>query len=204
MNASAPARLSIREIEQHIACITTQLNQLAAGDGDMQRFAEVGERFCLLRAAYQAQPATVEPHVARLAQLSRQFDGLLDIHLARVVDRYQEVNERIRAAEREKEFLREYFIRKAGQGHVSLAGQRAEVLVRSIPTRVLPPASTDARVQLDRLVLDSGHWQEVSQLSRAKLQHALDETRFGPQQQAIAALCPVTVSHQVTSRLRGA
>jgi hypothetical protein len=205
VNQPRGTTLSQREIEQLVTDIASGLGGLSAPNADFAGFAAVGERLRRLRAQYQTAPRSLDGHLPKLTQFSRQFDALLDARLVQVVDRFHQVNEQIRQAESEKEFLREFLIREAGAGkHIQFSGLRADVLIRSSHSRLLPPAETDARTQLERLIQEAGCWPDVSQLSRAKLQRALDEQRFNSvHQQAISQLCPVTVLHHVSSRARG-
>lgn len=203
MTTSVETRLSRQEIERHAAHIATALGEPTAGD-DLTRLADAGRRLQLLRSQYRACPNSLNGYVPKLTELSQQFDTLLETRLPRIVDRFHEVSEQIRRAQYEKDFWREHLIAQCPTGRrESLHGADADVVVRSTESRLLPPAKTEHRAQLDRLVRESGHWTEVSQLSRSKLQQALAKALFGPaQRQAIEELCPLTVVHQVTSRPR--
>lgn len=201
---TANVTLAPREIEQHVAYIGGSLGKLGASDGDVGRFAKVGERLQMLRSQYRAQPESLDGCVPRLRELSRQFDALLESRLAQIVDRFHEINEQIRRAQCEKEFWREYLIQQAPPGRrETLSGSTAEAVIRSSKSRLLPAAGTEPRAQLEGLVQETGRWGEVSQLSRSKLQRALDQAWLSPaQQRAIAELCPLEVVHQVSSRPR--
>ena len=61
---------------------------------------------------------------------------------------------------------------------------------------------SDDRRQLEDLIRSSGCWEQVSLLSRPKLEKAIDSGQI-PQDHAAAIerLCPITVMHQVTSHL---
>jgi hypothetical protein len=204
MATSNDTNLLRHEIEEHVAFIAVAVNELALGGGDLERFGEVSERLQLLRALYKRQPEPLSSFITKLTELSRRFESLLDARMPEIVDRYHHVNEQLRRIEREKDYLREYLIRRAGPGpRETVPGVSAEVVVRSLPTRLLPPAGTVQRGKLERLLAQSGVWPEVSQLSRSKLQQALAKGRLSADdQRAIEELCPPTVVHQVTTRLR--
>ena len=203
MNVVGQAALSPQEIDQHVAHIVTTVGRLGAPGAELGRFVEVAERFRRLRNQYQVQPRSLDTHLPKLAQLRQQFDTLMETRLAEVVDRYHQVVEQIRRAETEKELLRDVLVRRASHDRVNLTGTHAEVTIRTVPARPLPPAGTDGRKQLEDLIRQSGLWPEVSYLSRARLQQALENDRFQPaQQQAISQLFPLTTIHQVSSHPR--
>lgn len=194
--------LSTPEIDAHIQSIVAALDALAAGDENLSGCLEIGERFRMLREQYRQQPDSLAGRVQRLAELSRRFDDLLANRLTLVVDRFHEVNEQIRLGEQEKAFWRSFLIRAATQARQErLNGIAATVRVRSVQSRTLPPAGGSERARLEDLVRESGCWEQVSQLSRTRLERALAGNVFaGPQAEAIEQLCPATAVHQVSSR----
>jgi len=200
MAATSDAAMSPRQIAEHVDAIAGALARFSAGEPF--QLAEVAERFRVLRDQYRAEPKSLDAHVSRLSQLSGQFDALLNARLPDVVDRYHRVADQIRRAESEKQYLRDFLVRKAGPGRMTLAGTAAELTVRPCQSRVLPAAGTEPRARLEQLIQETGQWQQVSQLSRSKLQRALQDSVFGERQQAIAQMCPVTTIHQITSRVR--
>jgi hypothetical protein len=204
MNASSNTAIPSGETERHVAHIAAALDELSTKGGDMARFGDVAERLGLLRLQYRAQPKALDGHLPQLRELSQRFDALLGSRLAQVVDRYHGVVQEIRRAEREREFWREYLIRKAPAGRrASLNGTAAVVVIRSAESRLLPPAGTEPRTRLERLVRETGRWDEVSQLSRTKLQRALERGHFDAgHREAIGELCPLTVVRQVSSQTR--
>ena len=204
MSTSSTASLSQHEIEEQVAQIEVVLEQLRAGDGDMARLGEVAERLALLRAQYRAHPESLNGYVPKLRQLGKRFEALLASRLSEVVDRFHRLGQELHRIEREKEFWLKYLISRAGPGRQEkLAGVTADVIVRSLQTRSLPPAGGEARTRLEGLVRETGHWQEVSQLARAKLDHALAKSLFtSEQRRAISELCPAAIVHQVSSRAR--
>lgn len=194
--------LSKREIDEYIAFIGDALDGLGAGDGDLSRCMEVHERFSALRDQYRQQPDSLGEHTTRLSELSKRFDDLLTGRLPLIVDRFNEVNEQIRLVQQEKAFWRDFLIRRAVQARQGqLNGTLATVRVRSTQSRTLPPVGSSERSQLEDLIRDSGRWEQVSQLSRPKLQRALAGSVFaGEEAAAIEYLCPSTETYQVSSR----
>ena len=202
MYASTPA-LSARKLEEQIAGLQTALGRLGTAGADWGALTEIAERLAILRRQYVAHRERLGGYVPRLTLLRQQLDALLSTHLTRVVDHFHELGEQMRRAETEREFLREYFIRRAGDASLELAGVRAQVTVKATPGITMPASGSDTRAKLEDLLKASGRWPEVSQLARARLLRALDGRQFTPQQeQEIGRLCPRTISHQVITRLR--
>ena len=197
--------LSSPEIDAHIQSIAAAVDALATRDESLSGCLEIGERFRTLREQYQQQPDSLAGRVPRLAELSRRFDDLLADRLTLVVDRFHEVNEQIHRGEQEKAFWRSFLIRAATQARKEhLNGTAATVRVRSVQSRTLPPAGGSDRARLEKLIRESGCWEQASQLSRSRLERALASHVFaGPQADAIEQLCPVTIVHQVSSRVAG-
>ncbi|MEW6249006.1 MAG: hypothetical protein AB1716_00020 [Planctomycetota bacterium] len=150
-----PAGLSPAEIQEHVHQLAAAVPRLRT-ERDLTRCAEVAEHFGRLRTAYRSQPAAFAGVVPELTRLRRDCEQILDTRLVQAVDRFQEISETIRRAEAEREFLREFFIRKASQSRGQMTGTTAEVTVRSTPTREVPHAGSDRRVQLERLLQRSG------------------------------------------------
>jgi hypothetical protein len=204
MLSSTPP-LTPRALDDHIAGLQNALGRLGTAGNDLADLAEVAERFQLLRRQYVAHREQMDGYVPRLAQLRQRLEALLNAQVARVVDRFHELGEQIRQAEVEHEFLRSFFIRRAGNSGLELAGVRAQLTVKTQPNLSVPAAGTDERARLDRVLQDSGRWADVSQLARARLLKALNARQFTPQQeQDITRLCPRTTTHTVMSRLRNA
>jgi hypothetical protein len=200
----APAApLSPRELEEQIAQLQSALGRLGTAGADLAALAEVAERFGVLRRQYLSQRERLNGYVPRLTQLRERLDALLGAQVPRVVDHYHEIGERLRRAEAERDFLREFFIRRAGGAGLELAGERAEMTIKVQPGIAVPAAGSENRTKLERVLHESGHWAEVSQLARARLLRAMEAKRFtGPQEQEIARLCPRTLTHQVIARPR--
>jgi hypothetical protein len=193
-----------RELDDQIAALQAALGRLGTAGHDLADLAEIAQRFQLLRRQYVAHREQMDGHVPRLAQLRQRLEALLNAQLTRVVDRFHELGEQIRRAEAEHDFLREFFIRRAGTAGLELPGLRAQVTVKTQPNLAVPAAGTPERTRLNRLLQDSGRWADVSQLARARLLKALDANQFAPpQEQEILRLCPRTTTHTVVSRPRG-
>ena len=192
--------LSSQNVDAHIQFISSALDDLAADDANLAAGVDIDERFKVLRNQYRELPDSLAGHMPRLSKLSKRFNELLTSRLARVVDRFHEVNGEIHRAEREKAFWRDFLIRLAGETEQEyLDGAVARVRVRSLRSRTLPPAGADERNRLEDLIYVSGCWEQVSQLSRSKLEHALAENLFAkPQADEIDQLCPEAVRHQVS------
>lgn len=189
------------DAERKIGFLRDSLRRLSSGTADASTWPGVAERFQSLRAQYAANPDALRPHVPQLTELRRQYDELLDAEQPRTIDRFHELGEQIRTAEAEREFLRQYFIRRAAGRE--LTGTTASLTVRSRVSLSIPKPGSDARTRLDELLRSSGRWDEVSQLAGPRLLRALDRKRFAPEQQAaIEHLCPRTVTHAVASRGR--
>jgi hypothetical protein len=196
--------LSPQQIDEHVAEIRDRVTVLPRGTVAPADVAAVAERFGVLRSQYRAAPTTMSSQLAALAELRRQFDTLLDACLEQVVDRYHQFSETIRRAEHERDFLRQYLIHKFAGGERVLRGRAAEVVVQAVTGRSVPAAGTDSRARLEALLQQTRQWLAVSQLSRSKLQHALEDAHFGERSRGeIDKLCPKTVTHRVISRLRG-
>lgn len=193
--------MSRDEVEQMVAEIAAELGVLATRPGGLADYARVGTRLHRLRVQFQRNRDVLNGHVPRLSQLSRQFEAHLDPRLPEVIDRFHALGEEARRIEDERTYLREFIIRRATQaGLAALRGRNSEVRLRTLHARHMPPAGTPARAQLEELIRRAGLWDEVSQLSRPRLHEALDEQRCGAAAEAIARLCPMTLSHQVTTR----
>ena len=192
--------LSSQNVDAHIQFISRALDDLAADDANLAVGVEIDERFRALRDQYRELPDSLARHMPRLSELSNRFNDLLASRLAQAVDRFNEVNGEIHRAEREKAFWREFLIRLADETRREyLDGAVARVRVRSLRSRMLPPTGADERHRLEDLIYASGCWEQVSQLSRSKLEHALAENVFAkPQADEIDQLCPEAVRHQVS------
>ncbi len=193
--------LSKQEINGHMRFLSSEIEALAAGDRNLPGCIAIDERFRALRDQYRQQPDTLGGCIGELSQLSKRFDALLGERLTSVVDRFNEVSEQVHRAEQEKAFWRDFLIRNAVQaGQERLHGTTATVRVRSMDTRKLPAAGVPERDRLEELIRASGCWEQVTQLSRPRLQRALAQNLFDkPQADAIEQLCPTTVTYQVTS-----
>ena len=204
MLSSTPP-LRPRELDDQIAGLQSALGRLGTAGTDLADMAEIAERFQLLRRQYVAHREQMDGYVPRLAQLRQRTEALLNAQVARVVDRFHELGEQIRRAEVEHDFLRTFFVRRAGSARLELAGVRAQITVKTQQNLSVPAAGTEERAKLDRVLQDSGRWADVSRLARARLLKALNARQFTPEQeQDIARLCPRTTTHTVVSRLRGA
>jgi hypothetical protein len=194
--------LSGEQIETHIRFIGEALEAMANDDQALGACVEIGERFEDLRAQYRDAPDSLAAHVQRLSALRNRFHALLANRVSRVVDHYFEVGERIRQAEREKAFWRGVLIQQATQAaRQHLTGVSATVRVQPKEQRVVPAAGTDHRAKLEESIRSSGRWDQVSHLSRARLERALDQGVFDEAQaKIIADFCPVALTHMVSVR----
>ena len=197
--------LSDQEVDASIQFIAAALKALAADEGDLSKCPDIAERFKVLRDQYRERPESLAQRVSQLSELRGRFDELLSRRLALIVDRFCEVDGRLRAAQQEKAFWRGFLIRQADQTRQEfLNGTAGTVRVRSVRSRILPPAGGSDRVHLEELIRASGYWEKVSQLSRAKLERALAGNLFaGSEAEAIGQLCPATVRYQVTGHASG-
>ncbi len=197
--------LSGEEIEAHIRFITEAIEALAGDDRDVTSCVEIDKRLQDLRDQYQECPDSLLHHVQRLSALRNRFQALLTQRVPLVVDRFHEVGRQIQLAEREKAFWRGVLIHQATESsREHLAGENATVRVQSRRSRTIPAAGTGERDRLEGLIRESGCWDQISYLSRAKLERALDQDKFSKTQaEAIAGLCPVTLNHQVSVRASG-
>jgi hypothetical protein len=195
--------LNVRQLDDQIAGLQAALGRLGTAGTNLADLAEVAQRFQLLRRQYVTHREQMDGYVPRLTQLRQRLEALLNTQVARVVDRFHELGEQIRQAEVEHDFLRQFFIRRAGATGLELPGVQAQVTVKIQQNLAVPAASTDERARLDRLLQDSGRWADVSQLARTRLLRALNAKQFTPQQeQDITRLCPRTTTHTVVSRPR--
>lgn len=194
--------LSSQQIDEHMAWLTTALNRLPTDDGDLSACLEIHERFEALRAQYREKAESLSGRVSALTELSRRFDDWLAKRVTRVIDRFAEVNEQLRRIEEEKALWRDFLIRTATTARQEyLKGAAATVRVRAIASRPLPPAGSPQRSELEEVIRQSGHWEQVSQIASAKMQHALAAKLFDETQvHAIERLCPAAVIYQVSSR----
>ncbi len=196
--------LNRAEIERHIESIATGLDHLAKDSADLNGYIEIQEHFAFLREQYRRFPEDFRWAVDRLAQLRRKFDESVDSRLAQVVDRFHETNERLHQAEKDKAALRELLIGAASRLHVErLDGGIASAHIRTQETRQLPPIGSDLREQLESAIRATGCWNQVSQLSRPRLEKLLASRQLSPSQsEELDKLCPITITHQVTTRLQ--
>lgn len=194
--------LSRQEIADRIATIDESLNNLGA-DSRLAPCFEVDQLFRNLREEYRRQPENMADWVPHLTELSRRFDEILSARLGQIVDRYHEISDRIRREETEKAAWREFLIRSAPRARTDrLTGQTACVRLKAHEGRQMPIAGSEDRLKLEDLIHASGCWEQVSQLSRTKLEKAIDAGQIPPTQATdIERLCPITVIHQVTSQL---
>lgn len=197
--------LSGEEIEAYIRFIADALEALAVDDRNVTSCFEIDKRFQDLRNQYQECPDSLLHYVKRLSALRNRFQALLAQRVPLVVDRFHEVGRQIQQAECEKAFWRGVLIHQAAEcSRKILAGEIATVRIQSKRSRMIPAAGTEERNRLDRLIRESGLWDKVSHLSRAKLERALDHDKFSKTQaEVIEGLCPVTLTHQVSVRTSG-
>lgn len=180
------------------------MQRLSDGAADVSTWSAAAERFQSLRAQYAADPDALRPHVPQLAELRTRYEALLDADRPPAVDRYHELGEQIRRAEAEREYLRQFFIRRSRAGVRELTGTTAGVTVNARVGLAIPKAGTDARKRLDELLRASGRREEVSQLAASRSLRALQDRRFAPDaQSATERLCPRMTTHTVISRPRG-
>jgi hypothetical protein len=198
--------LSEHEIGEHISYLTAAVDRLSTDHADLDEYVAVAERFEILREQYRRQPGSLASCISRLSELRRRFDQLIRARMAEVVDRFHQINEQIRLAEREKACWRDQFIRISTQsGLRQVEGRLASVQVRSTLSRTLPQAGTPERQQLESLLRQSGCWEQVSQLSRPKLDRATKDNLLpNPQIAEVDRLCPVSRIYQVSSHPRNA
>jgi len=194
--------LSGKEIEAHVESITSRLAIIAQEETGLAGCMEIAEKFGVLREEYRRQPEAFAGQRERLAQLRKRFDEVLASRLDAVIDRFHEVAEAVRRAESEKAFWRDFLIRRSAQlRQEQLNGANAVVRVRTKESRLLPAVQSPERDRLEVLIRQSGQWDQVSQLARARLEKAMNDGLFSKgDTDAIGQLCPLTVVHQVTSR----
>jgi len=199
--------LNAAQIEQGVRVIESQLSAAnpEATAGGATTWGLVGQTFQTLREQYRQRPASLAAHAARLSELRTRFDGILEPHLSAVVDHFREINDQIRQLEMEREFWREYLVRKTSQlQREELRGNSSFIRVRTTQTREIPPAGTASRKTLEQLIRDAGQWQLVSQLSRPKLQQAIAEKKLEqPLAESIDRMCPMRTTYAVVSRPMG-
>lgn len=194
-----PPPPSPQVVAELIRELAAGVDEVGAKGADIRRCGEVGRKIQRLRVMYQMHPQALNGHLTRLSELSTRFERVLAERLAEVVDRYHAIGEQLRSVQEEKAYLREFLVRQAGTGGGQLRGARAEARVRAITGRTMPAAGTPARTQLEEVIRTAGVWEAVSQLSRARLQRALDEPSFGGAQHGVLlGLCPLKTTHQVT------
>lgn len=192
------------EIAAEITALERLLSELEQ-QGDIARSGELDQRFAELRQLYRQRPQLLADRLGQLKALRRRRDELLRRRTAELVDRFFDLTQQIRRAEEEKEALRQLLISLAGpSGRADMAGQQAVVWVRPGKARKLPPAGSAARQQLTELLVASGRWADISQLSSGKLTAALQGELFtAEQRQAIEALLPAEARCSVVARPRG-
>lgn len=194
--------LSGQAIEEHIAHISAQLDQLASQGDELSPCVDIAERFELLREQYRSQPQTIEPHTRGLADLRQRFDELLVNLMPRAIDRLHDVNGQLRRLEMEKEFWRQVVIRRAvDTRQESLKGRNSFVLIRAVSGRTLPPRDSGQRKELEDTVDEAGCRAQVSYLSASRLHKFMCAgTLEAAYQKRLTKLCPIVTRHQVSSR----
>ncbi len=194
--------LSRHEIESRVQVIA---NTLSNQDCSLCACAEVDRLFSTLRDEYRRNAAGFSDLLDRLAQLRKLFDEILASRVPQIIDHFHEVNEQIRRAEEEKAVWRDFLIRIAVRDRRErLTGTAFGVRVRSLEVRQLPGTGTPAREQLESIVRAAGCWDQVSQLSKTRLEKAMSAGQVPSEHSGdIDRLCPVTVIHQVSSQPLG-
>lgn len=207
--------LTTREITDHVGQIESKLHEIESGNGraepgDGKRGAadalsEVAWRLGVLREQYRRQPGSMTAAVPALSQARARFDALLAARMGEIADRFHAVNEAMRRLEAERDVWRDTLIRLAGQvQRREIAGQSAVVAVKPTRTLTVPLQNTPQREQLEQSLRIGGCWEQVSYLSRARLQQALEGDRLSSDVAAtVRQLCPVTASFAVSSRPAG-
>lgn len=195
MHTSEEIGASIREVSAALA-------GLEAGRDGTEEFLALEARFQQLRRQYRDDPQKFAGRIQQLQDLSRRFGGVLERRASVVVDQFHAVTEKIRALEEAKAFWREMLIRIAGVAPPGdLRGTGVAAKVRSLQALDVPRSGSPERKQLEELIQRSGCWNQVSFLSRPRLEEALRRKAFTePEERTISQLCPATTIHQVTCR----
>lgn len=200
--AEASTAVASRDVDGQIGRLREDLKHIGPLEGG-GLWADVAERFRALRTLYAESPNALRGRVPELTDLRRQYDARLDANVADAVDRYHRLGAEIRRAEAEREFLRQFFVRKAGARPMEIPGKTAQVTIQARSSLSMPKAGSAERDRLDQTVRASGKWEEVSQLATAKLLRAMEQKHFTPAEaDAIEKLCPRTLSHVVRTSER--
>ncbi len=194
--------LSQAEIQEHITKIRSSIDGLEQDQTDLAPCVDTQGRLDALRAQYKESPVPLTAYLEELAELRLRFNRVLAARLPQVVDRFHVVTQEVHRAEEEKAVWRDILIEQASESrNDSLRGMTSMVQIRTRQSRKLPPTTSDDRKELEHLVRQAGLWDELSQLSRPKLEKSLGSGQFPPQTaSAIEQLCPAMPSHQVTVR----
>ncbi len=207
--------LTTRDISDHVAQIESKLNSIENGNGRTEAvgtpqgqadaLADVAWRLGVLREQYRRQPGSMSAAVPALSRARARFDALLAARVSEIADRFHAVNEALRRLEAERDVWRDTLIRLAGQmQRREIIGRSAVVAVRPTRTLTVPQQNTPQREQLEQTLRDGGCWEQVSSLSRARLQQAFEDGKLSPEVAgAVGQLCPVTASFAVSSRPAG-
>ncbi len=190
------------QINQAISFITEVVDNLTEGKCDTQKCAQAGEVFETLREHYRRDALSFEKYTLKLTELRRRFDDLMAVHLTKVVDRYYEITKQIDCINKEKEFWRNFLIQQAnGTQRSEYRGSQSVAIVRSLTSRIVPPAGSEQRRLLEDVVTETRLWPQVGQISRTRLQRALNKGLFTEKQiSVVEQLCPVMVMHQISCR----
>jgi hypothetical protein len=191
-------KLQVEQLEAIVA-------ELERGEGDGALPFQAHTRLDLLREQYRSVPESLAGFVEQLADLRRRFEQQIEARVQLVVDRYQAVGRIIEQAEVEKAFLREALIRVSEQrGEGTLQGSAARVSVETSSSARLPPSGSPERDHLVELVKRSGQWEQVSNLSAAKLAAAVRRDAFAPDaQRDIDELLLTGSTHRVVCKAAG-
>ena len=178
------------------------MERLKAGEVGVEACFAVHQRLEGLRALFREAPGQLEPHLDLLKEISGDFKRYTRNHTAELADQFHNLGEVIRTLQQEKQYLREVLIQAAVEHETrAIVGQSARIVVNEIRSNKLPAASSPERKLLEELLLESGHWQDVSRLSAARLSAALRRGVFETRkQEELEALLPREPSYQVSSR----
>lgn len=196
--------LTMSEIEGAIERLEQSLDGIEKGEIEVSELIEVRATFDVLRAEYRHQPETLQKWVGELHGLRKRYDDLLATKRGRIVDRYQSLSEELERLTTERESLRELLIERANpKARTTYEGGEATVVVKSVRARKLPKAGSEERAELEEVIRDSGHWEQVSIIQVAKLDRLIKQKAFSTETtKAIETLCPAERRFQVSCRRR--
>ena len=181
---------------------------LDAFDADADKAASLHQAWAdlrWLRGQYSENRALLMEFVDRLKPLRGRLMDALRASRAAMASEYVKAAQAVAAWRGHQEMFRDLLMELAtADSLVGLDAPEGHIEVRHDRTVSLPAAETDEHRELVAILAESGQWEHVANISRAKLAKALGDGQFPPDQAGrIARLCPVEPTCRLMARSPG-